>query len=73
MREEYNLRVGSELCVIGLYHRGRMVIMMDGEGRVLGGYDETLVHIGGSGEEALQSLCLGGDFSPVPFLEEEPA
>ncbi len=74
VREEYDLRTGSALCVIGLYHRGHMVLMMDGQGRVFGGYDETLVKVGESGEEALRALCLGGGFSPVPFLEEdEPA
>ncbi len=55
--EEYNLEAGKNLCVIGLYHRGHMVVMMDDEGAVYGGYDEHFSHLGNSLEAFLNKIC----------------
>lgn len=61
------------LCVIGFYHRGHMVLMMDEQGCVYGGYDDLLVFIGASGEEAIEAMCQGKKYSPIPPLDEMDA
>lgn len=69
--EDYSPRVGQALCVVGQYHDGNVVLLMDAEGGVYGGYDETLLHLGETGEQALEAMCSGGSFSEVPELAEE--
>jgi len=55
--EEYNLIAEKELCVIGLYHRNHMVLMLDDEGVVYGGYDEHFSCLAKSFENFLNSKC----------------
>ena len=69
--EDYSPRVGLALCTIGLYHHGNMVLMMDSGGAVYGGYDETLLFIADSGEEALEAMITGAEFSEVGAAESE--
>ncbi len=57
--EEYSERAEALLCVVGLYHHGHLVLMMDAQGRVFGGYDETFLRIGETGEEAIECMCRG--------------
>ena len=71
--EEYSVRVGLPLCVIGLYHRGHMVLLMDTEGGVYGGYDDTLVRFASCGEDALEALCRNAPVTPIPPFEEDRA
>ena len=68
--EDYSPRVGLSLCVIGLYHHNNMVLMMDSGGAVYGGYDETLMHIADSAEEAIEAMVAGAAFSEIA---ESPA
>ncbi len=62
--EEYNSRTGCNLCVFGFYC-GHMVLMMSTDGQVFGGYDEFLVHIGNSAEDAIEAMCGIRDFIEV--------
>lgn len=58
VQEEYDFKAGKKLCVIGMYHRGHMVVMMDDEGVVYGGYDEEFHRLGDSMEDCLNSICV---------------
>ena len=69
--EDYSPRIGMPLCVIGLYHHDNMVLLMDSGGAVYGGYDETLLHIADSGEEAIEAMVSGAEFSEVAANAEE--
>ncbi len=55
--EDYSAKAGSPLCVFGLCGSGHMVLMMDADGCVFGGYDETFLRFGEDGEAALERLC----------------
>ena len=64
---DYNRRAGSKfLTPVGEAARGYLILMMDQSGRVLGGYDPFLAVIGGSGDEAIETLCSGTSFTEVP-------
>jgi len=63
--EDNGPRIGMTLCVIGLYHHNNMVLMMDSDGAVYGGYDETLLHIADSAEEAIEAMVKGAEFSEI--------
>jgi hypothetical protein len=61
----YGERAGTELCVIGEADREHLLLMMDEQGRVYAGYDQVFLHVGDSGEDALEGLCQGRKFPPV--------
>jgi hypothetical protein len=57
---EYERRTReSALTPIGEASRGYLIMCMGQEGAVYGGYDNILVRLGASGEEALEALCTG--------------
>lgn len=64
--EDYNERVGAKLCVIGEAFSRHMTVMMAPDGRVYAGYDDTLIHVGNSGTDAIEALCSGRDMPEVP-------
>ena len=64
--DSYSVRVGAPLCVIGQAFRGYMVLTMDAKGRVFAGFDDCLVWIADSGEEALEALCTGRGSVDIP-------
>jgi len=63
--QTYGRRLGVEMCLIGEGFRGYLLLMMDEEGRVYGGYDQVLLHIGNSGIDAIGALCDGLELSPI--------
>ncbi|MGI8502881.1 MAG: SUKH-3 domain-containing protein [Hassallia sp.] len=63
--EEYNERVGAVLCVIGEAFSYHMTVVMAPDGKVYAGYDDTLIHVGDSGTDAIEALCSGRDMPEV--------
>src|SRR5882757_9665680 len=43
--EDYQVRIGKKLCIIGTAYRDHFVLVMDEDGAVYGGYDNLLVNI----------------------------
>jgi hypothetical protein len=68
--EEYDLRVGSPLCAVGVYFGRSIVLLMDADGGVYGGSDDFLVRLGSSGEEALETLYRGSPVATIPPLSD---
>jgi len=68
--ENYSERAGSNLCAIGEAFSGYMVLCMSPKGEVYAGFDETLVYVGASGEEAVSNLCSGHELVKVPELKQ---
>jgi len=66
--ENYSERADSNLCIIGEAFNGYMVLCMSPKGEIYAGFDETLVYVGASGEEAINKLCLGHELVRVPEL-----
>jgi hypothetical protein len=64
--EEYSERVGVPLCVIGQAFSYHMTVVMAQDGKVYAGYDDTLIHVGDSGTDAIEALCSGRNMSEVP-------
>ncbi|MBF2005505.1 MAG: SUKH-3 domain-containing protein [Chlorogloeopsis fritschii C42_A2020_084] len=64
--KEYSERVGAPLCVIGEAFSYHMTLVMDSDGRVFAGYDDTLIHVGNSGTDAIEALCSGREMPEVP-------
>lgn len=62
----YEERVGEKLCVVGEAFRRHMVLMMSSSGVVYAAYDDTLVRVGNSGQDALEALCTGRELEHVP-------
>lgn len=56
---DYERAIGSRLTVIGEACHQHMTLCMDEEGRVYGGFEDTLVKFGESGEDAIVCLCEG--------------
>jgi hypothetical protein len=52
----YEKFLDATLCVIGSYFTQTFTVMMDPNGKVYGGADDTLRHLGDSGEEAVENL-----------------
>jgi hypothetical protein len=52
----YERLLDTALCVIGSYFTRTFAVMMDPSGKVYGGADDTLRHLGDSGEEAVANL-----------------
>lgn len=57
IKENYHSRTNSILCPIGIAYRNHMIVSMDELGYVYGGYDDTLIRLGKSGEEAIDNIC----------------
>ena len=64
--EDYSQRVGVPLCVIGEAFNYHMTLMMDSNGTVYAGYDDTLIRVGNSGYDAIVALCSGRNMPEVP-------
>ena len=64
--EEYSERVGVLLCVIGQAFSYHMTLVMAPDGKVYAGYDDTLIHVGDSGTDAIEALCSGRDMPKIP-------
>ncbi|MEH2012928.1 SUKH-3 domain-containing protein [Nostoc sp.] len=64
--EKYSERIGVPLCLIGQAFSYHMTLMMDSNGGVYAGYDDTLIRIGNSGSDAIEALCSGRDMPEVP-------
>ena len=62
--------VGEPLCPVGLACRDYLVIVMGVSGRVFGGYDECLVLLGDTPEEAIDNLCNGRRPPRPGYLED---
>ena len=62
---EYRERIGAPLCPIGMSDNC-MVLMMDPAGAVYAGFDEALVKLGGSGEDAIETLCTNRKSEKIP-------
>lgn len=56
---DYSEMVGESLCPIGQAFRGYMIMCVGSSGHVYGGYDNTLVLIGNTAEEAIGNMCTG--------------
>ncbi len=61
----YSKIVGSPLSPIGEASGGYLKLMIDERGRIFGGYDQVLLAIGTSGEDAVEALCSGRKLRPV--------
>lgn len=64
--EEYNKRTGSILTVIGEASNRYLVLMMAEQGAVYAAYDDFLIFLGESGEEAIVTLCEGKQATEIP-------
>lgn len=64
--EDYSERVGASLCVIGEAFSYHMTLVMNPDGKVYAGYDDTLIQVGKSGTDAIEALCSGGDMPKIP-------
>lgn len=65
VKEDYSERVGKPLCIIGEAFNRYMVLAMSPDGQVYAGFDGTLVHVGQSGEDAIEALCTGRELEQV--------
>ena len=43
-----------------------MTVIMNLDGKVYAGYDDTLIHVGTSGTDAIEALCTGRDMPQIP-------
>jgi len=68
VKDDYSERVGQPLCIIGEAFNRYMVLAMSPDGEVYAGFDSTLVHVGQSGEEAIENLCSGRELEKIPEL-----
>ena len=64
--EDYSERVDAPLCVIGEAFSYHMTLVMATDGKVYAGYDDTLIHVGDSGTDAIVALCSGRDMPKIP-------
>ena len=66
IKEDYYSRLGNKnLCPIGQSSADHMTLMMDIDGFVYGGYDETLYFIGRDSTEAIEAICLSKELTEV--------
>jgi hypothetical protein len=68
--EEYELRIGRKLCVIGTAYRRHVILVMAEDGKVYGGYDGWLAKMGDSGIEAIEAIINNKEFSEIEKLPE---
>jgi hypothetical protein len=71
VKEDYRVRVGKNLCIIGEAFRGYMVLSMSDDGNVYAGFDDILVHVGISGDDAIEALCTGRKLLEIPDYEPD--
>jgi hypothetical protein len=57
VQEDYKFRTNSNLCPIGQVFSDHMTLLMDEYGKVYGGYDDLLIYIAETGEEAIEAIC----------------
>lgn len=58
VQKAYYDRLGKiDLCVIGQVYTDHLVLMMDNNGNVYGGFDSYFSFIARSGEEAIEAIC----------------
>lgn len=62
---EYEVRTGSRLSVVGEAFSDHMVLVMDDDGRLFGGYDDLLLKFGETPADAIDCICEGRDGIPV--------
>lgn len=67
--EEYNIRVKSELTVIGTAYRDYYIILMNRENTVFIAFDSLLFKCGNSIEEAICNIIDNVEFIEIPYLE----
>jgi hypothetical protein len=56
----------SQFCVIGQAHGSHLLLFMNDEGKVYGGFDEFLCLIDISGEEAIEIICSNRSITEIP-------
>lgn len=64
--EDYSERVGAPLCVIGEAFSYHMTLVMNPDGQIYAGYDDTLIYVGNSGIDAIEAICSGRDMPEIP-------
>jgi hypothetical protein len=64
--ETYEARIGEQLCVIREAFKEHMALVMSNSGVVYAAYDDTLVRVGQSGEDAIEALCTGKELEHIP-------
>ncbi|MET4106647.1 SUKH-3 domain-containing protein [Hymenobacter sp. UYP22] len=58
VQKDYAQRIGhSQFCVIGTAFSDHLLLFMDGEGRVYGGFDDYLCYIAEDGTKAIERIC----------------
>ena len=68
--DAYGKVIGRKLCPIGEADRGYLVLIMDEQGAVYGGYDDFFVEVGESGHTAIENLCSGKELKSIPIGDE---
>lgn len=64
--EDYGLRIGKKLCLIGTAYRDHFCLVMSDDGSVYGGYSDFLCKIGDSGIQAIEAILLDYTFEEIP-------
>lgn len=62
----YGRRLGREVCPIGMASREYLILMMDEEGKVYAGYDESFWFVADSGIEAINVFSEGRKLRKLP-------
>lgn len=62
---KYEERIGRSVDVIGEAFSSHMVLMMDYEGKIYGGYDSFLTCLGENLYEAINNLCEGKETEEI--------
>lgn len=63
--DQYSERVGVHLYAIGEASRGYLLLMMGDNGQVYAAYDQFMIFIAQTGEEAVEALCSGREFKEI--------
>ena len=61
----YAKLLGAPVSVIGNGFGDYLLLVMDEDGRVYGGYDQVFLRVGDSGEDAIEALATGRELVPV--------
>ncbi|MDM8522151.1 SUKH-3 domain-containing protein [Desulfococcaceae bacterium HSG8] len=72
VKEYYREQTHEELCIIGEAFNEYMVLCMSSAGSVYAGFDDTLVYVGASGEEAVEALLCSGHELPEVVAGDTP-
>jgi hypothetical protein len=57
IKDGYEKRLNTELCIIGQVYSNHMTLMMNEEGKMYGGFDEILYFVSDDGREAIEVIC----------------